>query len=450
MPDTTPVILVAIHLPTQRIEDVHDSLRELERLAATLGYRVIGTMFQARSSSRSPTALGEGKIEELAARTGGTGKVETFQRKKSKARASENFEQREGPKRNSGEKKKIEGEKAAIVLFDCDLTPSQMRNIEGAIGVPVLDRTGVIIEIFSKHAKTKAAKLQIEIARLNYLAPRIRETEAEGERAGGGIGAIGSGESKAELDRRRIRDRLKELRTELDSISKEQVQRRQRRLDENCIALVGYTNAGKSSLMRALTGSQVLVANQLFATLDTTVRPLMPESHPRILVSDTVGFIKKLPHDLVASFKSTLDEALNASLLLIVTDASDPAFRSQLAVTRGVLKEVGADAIPYRVLLNKSDLLTAEQRAALMAEFPEARAISTLDKADVRALRDEVVTFFEKEMVEEIVFVKYGSEGAIGDLRSRMRVVKEDYVDDGVNLTVRARPDDLARWKKKF
>ncbi len=446
MPATTPVVLVALQLPKQSIEEVHDSLRELERLAATLGYRVIGTMFQSRPSTRTPTAIGDGKLEELAALTGGTGKVARFKRKESKARKS--FEPDPGAK-PIPEKKKVDGEKAALVIFDCELTPSQLHNIEGAVGVPILDRTGVIIEIFSKHAKTKAAKLQIEIARLNYLAPRTRATEAEGERAGGGIGSIGSGESKAELDRRQIRDRLKELRDELDGIATEHHQRRQRRIDENCIALVGYTNAGKSSMMRALTGSQVLVANQLFATLDTTVRPLVPAAHPGILVTDTVGFIKKLPHDLVASFKSTLDEALNASLLLLVTDASDPAFRSQLEVTRGVLAEVGAGAIPSRVLLNKSDLLTAEQRAALAAEFPDARATSTLDRADVRALRDEIVGFFEKEMVEEILFVKYGGEASIAELRARMRIVKEEYVDDGVNLTVRGRPDDLARWKKK-
>src|SRR6185312_7095457 len=185
-----------------------------------------------------------------------------------------------------------------IVVVDCDLSPSQLRNLESATGVTVLDRTGVIIEIFSRHARTRAAKLQVEIARLTYVAPRIRETGGGGEREGG----KGAGETSIELDRRKIRDRIKELKQELESIGQEHLTRRSRREQEACVALVGYTNAGKSSLMRAMTGSEVLVADQLFATLDTTVRPMFPESRPKILISDTVGFIKKLPHDLVASF----------------------------------------------------------------------------------------------------------------------------------------------------
>src|SRR5439155_135369 len=184
----------------------------------------------------------------------------------------------------------------------------------------VLERTDVIIEIFQLHASSRPARLQVEIARLTYMAPRLRETGG-GERQRGGIGLRGAGESSVELDRRKIRDRISELKTELAAIEDESKTRRARRQEALRVALVGYTNAGKSSLMRALTGSHVLVADKLFATLDTTVRALWPESRPRILVSDTVGFIKKLPHDLVASFRSTLDEALEASLLLQIVDA---------------------------------------------------------------------------------------------------------------------------------
>ena len=184
----------------------------------------------------------------------------------------------------------------------------------------MLDRTGVIVDIFHRHARSREARLQVEIARLNYVAPRMRESPGGKERQRG----KGAGEAAIELDRRKIRDRIAELREQLAAIQKEQDNRRHARQDQLRVALVGYTNAGKSSLMRALTGSQVLVEDKLFATLDTTVRALQPETKPRILVSDTVGFIQKLPHDLVASFWSTLDEALEASLLLYVVDASDP------------------------------------------------------------------------------------------------------------------------------
>src|SRR6185369_3973410 len=185
---------------------------------------------------------------------------------------------------------------------------------ERATGAQVLDRTGVIVDIFHRHAKSREARMQVEIARLNYVAPRMRESGGGRERQAG----RGAGESGLELDRRKIRDRIAELRAALAVIQEDDSNRRQARRDQLRVALVGYTNAGKSSLMRALTGSEVLVADKLFATLDTTVRALLPETRPKILLSDTVGFIQKLPHDLVASFRSTLDEALEASLLLYV------------------------------------------------------------------------------------------------------------------------------------
>src|SRR4029077_13058454 len=192
-----------------------------------------------------------------------------------------------------------------------DFSPSQARNLERATGAQVLDRTGVIVEIFHRHAHSREAKLQVEMARLKYIAPRRRESSAGAERQQG----YGAGESDLELDRRKIRDRLAELTEQLEDIQRDNDARRSARRGQLRVALVGYTNAGKSSLMRALTGSEALVADKLFATLDTTVRAVRPETKPRVLVSDTVGFIKKLPHDLVASFRSTLDEALEASLL---------------------------------------------------------------------------------------------------------------------------------------
>jgi GTP-binding protein HflX len=213
------------------------------------------------------------------------------------------------------------------------------------------------------------------------------------------------------------------------------------------VALVGYTNAGKSSLMRALTGSQVLVADKLFATLDTTVRALHPEVRPRILISDTVGFIKKLPHDLVASFRSTLDEALEASLLLYVADASDPTFRQQLAVTESVLAEIGAGQVPHLLLLNKIDRLDAEARAALEREFPEAIRMSTRDPADVAALRERIVAFFEASTVEDDLLVPYAKQSLLGEVYESARVLAEAYDDAGARLHVRAHPAALARLR---
>ncbi len=465
-------VLVGIQLSSVRDDELQSSLQELRRLVTTLGYQVVGQVTQRRSSDKSATVLGEGKLTELAKWTGGTGVIgKLFERKKSKAALKAELlkdeEEVETTDANLAEDDAIEDDefssdeesteaddapkdKAHIVIVDTELSPSQLRNLEKAAGVPVLDRTGVIIEIFSKHARTKAARLQVEIARLAYVAPRLRETGGNEDRGGGGVGGKGAGETSLELDKRRIRDRIKELKLELGSIGNEHQQRRSRREQEISVALVGYTNAGKSSLMRAMTGSEVLVADKLFATLDTTVRPIYPETRPKVLVSDTVGFIKKLPHDLVASFKSTLDEALNASLLLFVVDCSDPAFRSQLKVTQDVLSEVGATEVPRLLVLNKRDQLTAESLQDLKTEFPEAIFISTRDKGDLQLLRDKIMSYFEASMVDEDLFIPYLIQGVIGDVRGKMRVLSESYNELGVTLKVRSSLENLEQIKKKL
>lgn len=442
--DLPKAVLVGIQLPGVDQAELESSLQELTRLVTTLGYRVIGQVTQKRSSHRSALILGDGKMQELARWTGGSGKVASLvDRKKSKAALK--WEEERSSEENDSEEEILDDEeseqeikeKADIVIVDCDLSPSQLRNLESATGVSVLDRTGVIIEIFSRHAKTKTARLQVEIARLTYVAPRMRETGGGDDREGGG--GKGVGESALELDKRKIRDRIKELKTELGAISNEHEVRRARRSQEISVALVGYTNAGKSSLMRALTGSDILVADKLFATLDTTIRPLYPESRPKILISDTVGFIKKLPHDLVASFKSTLDEALHASLLLYVVDSSDPSFRTQLEVTQKVLSEVGATDVPHLLVLNKRDNLSDEEQSALATEYPEAIAISTRSPEDLKRLREKILSYFESDMVDEELFIPYLVQGAIiGDIRARVRVLSESYNETGVTLKIRA------------
>jgi GTP-binding protein HflX len=303
----------------------------------------------------------------------------------------------------------------------------------------------VIIEIFHRHASSRPARLQVEIARLTYVAPRLRETGG-GERQRGGIGQRGAGESSIELDRRKIRDRISELKAELAAIDDESKTRRAKRQEALRVALVGYTNAGKSSLMRALTGSHVLVADKLFATLDTTVRALWPESRPRILVSDTVGFIKKLPHDLVASFRSTLDEALEASLLLQVVDAADPRFRAQMQVTREVLDEIGAGDVPWILVLNKIDKVAPAGREELAREFPAALLVSAKDPADVGRVRDAIIGTFEAEMTEVDLVVPYDAGRAIGEIH-KLHVISESYEGDGVHYRLRAPGPALERLR---
>jgi GTP-binding protein HflX len=330
------------------------------------------------------------------------------------------------------------------VIVDHDISPSQARNLERATGAQVLDRTGVILEIFHRHARSREAKLQVEIARLKYVSPRLRESMARGGRQQGS----GSGESDLDLDRRKIRDRLAELRWQLEDIQRDSDYRRSARRDQLRLALVGYTNAGKSSLMRALTGSEVLVADKLFATLDTTVRALKPETNPRVLVSDTVGFIKKLPHDLVASFRSTLAEALEASLLLLVVDASDPTYESQLEVSRNVLREIGAEVVPSRLLLNKIDRVAEADRAALRAKHPDAILLSAKLLGDTAALREAIITFFEAAMVEDQIVLPYAKQGLLGEVYENARVLSEDYDATGRIMKVRGLPGAIARLRR--
>lgn len=453
-------VLVGVQLPDVDAVEHAASLAELGRLAHTLGYEVVGEVSQRRDSLAPGAVLGEGKLEELATWTGGTGVVPQGPRKKlTKARAKWEEGEDEGPLPEmpsdedegddvalSDDEEARKKRKADLVVVDHELSPSQARNLEKATGVEVLDRTGVIVEIFHRHARSREARLQVEIARLTYLVPRMRETGG-GDRQRGGIGGKGAGESAMELDRRKVRDRIAQLKGELASIEAEAGTRRARRADQLRVALVGYTNAGKSSLMRALTGSEVYVADKLFATLDTTVRALHPETTPRILVSDTVGFIKKLPHDLVASFRSTLDEALEASLLLHVVDASDPTFRQQYEVTREVLSEIGADEVPSRLVLNKIDRVDADGREALRVEYPDAIMLSAHDPADVARMRDIIVAWFERGMSDAELFVPWAKGGLIGEIHGSVRVLSEVHEADGTRFTVRGRREDVARLR---
>ena len=444
-PPVPRAILVGIQVPG--VDDVAHaaSLEELGRLVKTLGYDVVGSLSQKRDEVDGSTVLGKGRLEELAAMTGGTGVVESMAKPR-KSKARERFEDtgEDKPNARQTDPDAKAPAQAEFVIVDHDISPNQARNLERATGAQVLDRTGVIVEIFHRHAHSREAKLQVEMARLKYVSPRLRESSSGSGRQQG----VGAGESDLELDRRKIRDRLAELKQQLEDIQRDGDQRRSARRDQLRVALVGYTNAGKSSLMRALTGSEVLVADKLFATLDTTVRALQPEARPRVLVSDTVGFIKKLPHDLVASFRSTLAEALDASLLLFVVDASDPTYQSQLEVSRNVLREIGADAVPSLLLLNKVDRVSEADREALRTRHPDAILLSAKSPGDVAALRDTIIGFFEAAMVEEQLVLPYAKQGLLSDIYENARVLSEDYDTTGRILRVRGLPGAIARLRR--
>jgi GTPase len=395
-------VLASVQLPGVDDDEHEHSLAELGRLAKTLGLTVVGQISQRRDHFDPGAYVGSGKREEL--------------------------------------KRMVESGQANLILIDHEVSPSQARNLEKETGADVLDRTAVILEIFHRHARSRAAKAQVEIVRLKYMAPRMREGSKGGDRQQGGIGGKGAGESKMELDRRKIRDRIAELTDELEALEQERKTQRNRRAQSARAALVGYTNAGKSTLMRALTGSEVYVADKLFATLDTTVRVLVPESKPRILVSDTVGFIKKLPHGLVASFKSTLDEALEASVLLHVVDVSDAAWEPQFQVTKDVLAEIGAGEIPRIIVFNKVDLLPDPESVAhgLKERFPDCVIMSARRPDDVARLRDRLVDFFARDLEEGEILVPWNKQELRGEIFAQAEVLAEEADSDGARFRLRA------------
>ncbi len=419
-------IAVAVQLPSVSDSEFESSLAELRELAKTLGYTVVRTFVQKRAGFDTTGYLGIGKRQEI-----------------------EHYVNHEA-------ECEIES-----VLVDHEISPSQARNLEKETGCGVMDRTMVILEIFHNNARSRAAKAQVEIARLGYMAPRLREMAKLAGPQGrqrSGVGGRGAGESHTELDRRKIRDRIAELQLEIlamEAERKTQRARRQERQGLASIALVGYTNAGKSTLMRALTGSEVLVANKLFATLDTTVRALHPETVPRVLVSDTVGFIKNLPHGLVASFKSTLDEALDASLLLHVIDASDAGFERQLEVTDKVLEEIGADVLPRIRVFNKIDHVgdlaaQAECEAALRAQYPDCVVMSARRPDEVARLRQTIVTFFQQALVEDELFLPWSAQQLRAEIYTNCEVQEERADGDGAFFRVRAEATVLARLREQF
>ncbi len=462
-------LVAAVHLPNVSDIEFEASLNELRELAKTLGYKVIGTFVQKRANFDTTAYLGVGKRQE----------IRYFVEHGFKSDADDVDENSGGIAKSVLPKTGIARAKAAaksavdedvrhvdFLLIDHAVSPSQARNLEIDVGCEVMDRTMVILEIFHRHASSRAARAQVEIARLGYISPRLREAAKLAGPVGrqrSGTGGRGSGESHAALDRQKIRNRIAELQLETEAMDAErQTQRARRQANQGNqgtglarVALVGYTNAGKSTLMRALTGSEVLVANKLFATLDTTVRALHPETVPRVLVSDTVGFIKNLPHDLVSSFKSTLEEAAESSLLLHVIDASDPGFERQLAVTDKVLAEIGADIVPKIRVFNKIDMVgdknaQAEREAELRALYPDCVIMSARQAEDVARMHATICTFFQRDLVEAELFLPWSAQHLRGKIFANCEVLEERADNDGTFLRVRGEAGTVADLQEQL
>ncbi len=321
--------------------EVDEHLQELGLLAETAGAVVVGAVVQDRGSLHAATLVRRGKVEELALM----------------ARAR----------------------RADLAIFDDDLTPAQVRNLEKDTGVKILDRSGLILDIFARRARTREARTQVELAQLRYLLPRLTRQWTHLSRQDGGIGQRGVGETQLEIDRRLIRRRIARLASDLRDIETERDERRKRRSAVPRVALVGYTNAGKSTLMNLLTGAGTRVENRLFSTLDPLVRRCERGGRPPFLVIDTVGFIRKLPHHLVASFRSTLEEAAGADLLVHVVDSSSGSLQDQMRSTRDTLEALGLADDPRLVAFNKIDLVPADVLDRLRREYPEAVFLSALD-----------------------------------------------------------------------
>jgi GTP-binding protein HflX len=299
----------------------HTALDELRELAVSAGARVVDEVIQHRKSPDPATYIGKGKADEL--------------------------------------KETVVVEGADVVIFDDELSPSQARNLEETLDAKVVDRTGLILDIFARRARTKEGQLQVELAQLNYRLTRLSGYSDYLSRLGGGIGTRGPGETKLEMDRRKIRHRIATLRREIEAIRKHrQLHRERRRRDRlPIVSLVGYTNAGKSTLFRALSREETLVSDRLFSTLDTLIRRIQLGGNPQVLISDTVGFIRKLPHQLVSAFRATLEEVVEADLILHVVDLSDPEHEEKRTVVLEVLNEMGAGDHPKLTVYNKVDLL---------------------------------------------------------------------------------------------
>ncbi len=408
-------ILVSLEYGKQdRLWTSEDSLEELRQLAETAGAEVIAKFLQKRPRPDPGFFIGRGKVRDLAL-----------------------YAQQED---------------IDLCIFDEELSPAQQRNLEQSLGIKVLDRTALILDIFAQRAQTNEGKLQVELAQLQYTLPRIMGQGLSLSRLGGGIGTRGPGETKLETDRRMIRDRIAYIKGCIDKVQNVRKLHRSYRNKNQVpsVSLIGYTNAGKSTLLNVLTNSDVYEKDQLFATLDPTTRQLNLPDKQQAILTDTVGFIQRLPHQLIAAFKSTLEETLDADLLIHVIDVSHPLYKEQSEAVYKVLQEVGAQDKPILSVFNKIDKLPDESSGFLeqLRSVPESVCISAKKRIGLETLLTTISEHLKLKSIEVTLLVPYSDSGAAAKLFEEGTVLSQDYEPEGIKIKVRLQANDVGRWKK--
>jgi GTP-binding protein HflX len=397
-------ILIGVKLRNNLMHEAEESLQELQQLAETAGIEVVYETIQSRNAPNPTYFIGEGKVEEL--------------------------------------KPLVEELDADAIIFDEELSPAQNRNLEKALDVATIDRTGLILQVFAQRALTKEARLQVALAQLEYALPRLTRMWTHLSRlatgGGGGRHLRGPGETQLEMDRRWVRRNIGHVRKSLEAVEKQRHTQRRNRSEKIKVSLVGYTNAGKSTLFNTLTGETVLAEDKLFATLDSTTRKVNLPQKQQILLSDTVGFIKKLPHQLVAAFKATLEEVLEADLLLHIVDASHPEAEAQIAAVNVVLGELDATDIPMFMVFNKIDRLKSDEELhILQCQYPDALPISAQRGDGIPALIDALAHRFAEHGTDLSLCIPY-IEGKVLDLLHKHGIVLDiKYATEAVYVEVR-------------
>jgi len=386
-----------------------EDLDELAALADSAGAEPVARLVQNRPDPDPATFVGRGKLDELH--------------------------------------DVVRAHRAKAVILDRELNPGQLRSLEERLGVKVIDRTALILDIFALHARSREGKAQVELAQLNYLVPRLRGWGEAMSRLGAGIGTRGPGETKLEVDRQHIRRRITKLRKDIKDLERtREVKRASRRRSQiPQIAIAGYTNAGKSTMLNRLTGADVLVADQLFATLDPTTRRLVLPAGRRVIASDTVGFVSKLPHDLVEAFRSTLEEVNEADIIVHIADAASPDLDEQIAAVRTVLHDIGAGDIPEILALNKIDQLEGSERARLARRFPSSVPVSAITGEGAEGLMETIEAAIPRPLVDVTLLVPYGREDITASLYREAEVLSSDLEDVGTRVHARVDLRQLSR-----
>jgi GTP-binding protein HflX len=411
---TERAILVGLELPERHLNwSIEDSLIELQHLASTAGAQVVAKLVQKRNRRDSAYYIGYGKLEEL---------------------------------RLLAQVHQID-----LIVFDNELSPAQQRNLENVLGKKVIDRTGLILDIFAQRARSKEGKLQVELAQLHYLLPRLAGTGVALSRLGGGIGTRGPGETKLEVDRRRIRKRIKDLERELQQVRqhRERLRRKRESIPLPVVALVGYTNTGKSTLLNTLTNSEVLAEDMLFATLDPVTRQVEIPNGKSFLLTDTVGFIRKLPHHLIAAFRATLEETVAADILIHIVDSSNPAFLEQIATVEEVLAELGAGSIPTIIVFNKIDLIEDKSpvhRAA--SEYPHSANISASSGLGLEGLLELIIQLLPRVVTRCKLLLPYEAGSLLAMIHNKGQVRSEEFLPEGVQVWADLDSQTLSRVKE--